>query len=75
MLEAQFAAQPADIQAYVWMVRRRMRYLRWAALAFMAFFSLLVWDPSLCTSGICESRCSIVIEKDMKEPTWQIIRN
>jgi hypothetical protein len=38
VLEAQIAAQPADLQAYIQLVRRRMRYLRWAGLSYVGFF-------------------------------------
>jgi hypothetical protein len=41
VLEAHLAAQPADLQAYVSIVRRRIRYLRWATLSFIGvLFSL-----------------------------------
>jgi hypothetical protein len=39
VLEAQIATQPADLQAYVQVIRRRIRYLRWALLS---YFGLLV---------------------------------
>jgi hypothetical protein len=38
VLEAQIAAQPAEFRAYVRLVRRRMRDLRWAALLYAGFF-------------------------------------
>ncbi len=39
VLEAQIATQPADLQTYVQVIRRRIRYLRWALLS---YFGLLV---------------------------------
>ena len=38
VLEAQLAAQPADLQAQVQTLRRRMRYLRWGAVLSVGFF-------------------------------------
>jgi hypothetical protein len=41
ILEAQIAAQPADLRAYVGVVRRRIRHLRWATLSYMGFLLAL----------------------------------
>jgi hypothetical protein len=35
VLEAQIAAQPADLQDYVQAHRRRLRHLRWALLSYL----------------------------------------
>jgi hypothetical protein len=42
VLEAQIAAQPADLRAYIELVRRRMRYVRWAVLLYLGFFAVVV---------------------------------
>ena len=42
VLEAQIATRPADLQAYIQMVRRRIRYLSRAMLAYLGFFFVVV---------------------------------
>jgi len=43
VLEAQIAAQPADLQAYIQVVRRRVRYLLWVTLSYVGFFLLVLF--------------------------------
>jgi hypothetical protein len=41
VLEAELATQPADFKAHVQIVRRRIRYLNWAALIYVGLFLLM----------------------------------
>ena len=38
ILEANIAAQPAELQAYIQVVRRRVRYMRWGVVSYVGFF-------------------------------------
>jgi hypothetical protein len=42
VLEAQIAAQPADLRTHIQMVRRRIRCLSRAMLIYLGFFFLMV---------------------------------
>jgi hypothetical protein len=42
ILEAQIAAQPADLQAYIQVVRRRVRQMSRATLLYMGFIVLVL---------------------------------
>ena len=43
ILEAQIAAQPIDLQAYIRVVRRRVRQMTRATLLYVGFFVLILF--------------------------------